>query len=122
MIVPNFELIALQNTITAYGQLEFGWDGYSGIAPTAKAITDAKLFLECLPEGFKIPVPMVASDGEISFYWRDTFQYLEVGFYGDDVFTFIFNTPSDRIGFDDLPITVAIVNANFVKCLKQISD
>jgi hypothetical protein len=72
-----------------YERLEAGWDGADDdIAPSRVAIDEAIHFVETLPPFVDLPEPMVASDGQVGFFWHDANLYLDIGFRGRGECTF----------------------------------
>ena len=61
----------LKSEIDAYGQLEEGWDGDSGVPPDEAQLSGAHNFLQAIPSGIPWPKPMLSHDGLIGFYWDD---------------------------------------------------
>lgn len=114
--------LVLINTINQYGKLENNWDGYGGICPKPETIIDAKKFLDLLPVDVNLPVPMVASDGEVSFFWRTPLSYLEIGFYGNSKYLGIYNSssPFSKEGFDAVELNQASFDFNVLPYLQEM--
>jgi hypothetical protein len=81
-------LDALIANLYEYLTLTPDWDGEGGVPPKASAVFEAERFLRLLPEGFPLPKPMVASDGEVGLYWKSPDLHAEVTFTGDGEFSY----------------------------------
>lgn len=72
------------------------------------AIDDAIQFLQQLQPGTAQPSVEVQFDGEIRLTWLKDFLELEVGFYGDD--TYSFSGKNDKLGNtitgDNIPVNI----------------
>ncbi|PPD56986.1 MAG: hypothetical protein CTY10_01195 [Methylotenera sp.] len=68
----------LKKQILSYSTLSDGWDGVGSLKPTQDAINTAEKFIELLPSGIPLPTPMLASDGEIGFYWDTESAYADL--------------------------------------------
>lgn len=64
--------------ILSYALLDKGWDGEGSLKPNQEAIEYAQAFIEMLPSGIPLPTPMLASDGEIGFYWDTESAYADL--------------------------------------------
>jgi len=65
---PKFE--ALRSTLHRYKSLTDGWDGDDSVAAKPEHIDALERILDLLPAGVQTPNPMIASDGEVGFYWK----------------------------------------------------
>lgn len=74
--------------LTSFMELKDGWDGYDGRAPSIDAIQDAISFAEKLNINMKMPKPMLSSDGEVGLFWEKDQNYIDVGFYGEKIYSF----------------------------------
>ena len=72
------------------------------------AIDDAIQFLQQLQPGTAQPTVEVQFDGEIRLTWLKDFLELEVGFYGDDTYSFF--GKNDKLGNtitgDNIPVNI----------------
>lgn len=57
-----------------------GWDGEGSRAATRASREAAEQFLETLPSGIPLPVPMMTHRGEIEFYWDLPTGYADMSF------------------------------------------
>ena len=73
----------LRNRICSYSQLQRDWKETENIAPSQRAIDDALRFLDLIPANAVPPRVAPAGDGEISFFWKQSGLYLDVGFRGN---------------------------------------
>ncbi|MNF91786.1 hypothetical protein D3C84_744010 [compost metagenome] len=70
--------------------LSAGWDGYTAKVPVSGAIDDAEQFTSNLlpSDGFTLPTVTAASDGEVNFSWKNSLGYIDLGFYGDQTYSY----------------------------------
>jgi len=75
--------------IREIGLYSKNWDGTGAIPPTVQAINDAENFLRALL-GMEVPTPHIslAADGEINFLWKLKDITLDLGFYGDQTYSY----------------------------------
>ncbi len=78
----------LADELAALKKLPQGWDGEGSVPPLAKALDDAKAFLDLLPPRAKLPRPIATADGEIELYWRTPTGYIDIGFGGDETISY----------------------------------
>lgn len=85
------------------GALPRGWDNYDGIAPTNQAIDDAETFAINHLFAFEKCMPEIspASDGEVNFCWRNEAGLLDLGFYGDGVYSYYAKLADGREFMED---------------------
>lgn len=57
-----------------------GWEGPGSVAPPASQIDAALAFVRSVELCFRPPEISLASDGEISVYWRNEDHYIDVSF------------------------------------------
>ena len=101
-----------------------GWDGYDGHAPTPEAIAQAKSFIATMPTDVRSPEVEPSGDGEINLVWRSDAAYLEVGFCGDQQFSFFGKTktaPEERL-FGDVPLSANRLPLGLHWLMKQFAD
>jgi hypothetical protein len=91
----------LNAKLESFGQLASGWDGYEGQAAKTRAISDAKTFIERLPQQSSLPRPSLAGSGEITLYWDSGFHYLEASFPGDGTYHYFCDEGSDPVDAED---------------------
>lgn len=61
----------------------------NSIAPKASAFEDARAFVLTLPlMQIDRPSIHVAADGEVNFEWKGPDFHIDLGFYGDDLFSY----------------------------------
>lgn len=65
---PKFE--SLRSALHRYRGLTDGWDGDDSVAAKSEHIDALERILDLLPAGVQTPNPMIASDGEVGFYWK----------------------------------------------------
>lgn len=73
----------LRERIGGYEDLSQDCSGPGAEGPNAKAVADARRFLDLLPRGIRLPGIAPVSDGEVNFFWKTPKVHLDVGFYGD---------------------------------------
>ena len=101
-----------------------GWDGYNGHAPTPEAVAQAKSFIATMPTDMRGPEIEPSGDGEINLVWRSAAAYLEIGFCGDQQFSFFGKTksvPEERI-FGDVPLSANRLPLALHWLMKQFAD
>ena len=78
----------LRAEIQAYANLTDNWDGEGAAAPPAQAVRDAIEFLGGRPDGIPLPLPEVASIGDVGIYWDEDGIFAEVQFGGDKAYSY----------------------------------
>jgi hypothetical protein len=96
-------LNALRRTLLGYLRLPDDWDGYGGRPARARAIVDAFLFLDVLPEDLRMPAPMLAGSGVVGLYWDGGAHYASVEFTGDGSYSFLTDSGHSYGGGEGLP-------------------
>jgi hypothetical protein len=96
------------------------WDGYGGEPATYASFSNAVEFVNRLPIRFNAPVSMLAGDGEISLFWKDSGCYLEVSFPGDNTYHFIFQNDYEQYASADIPLDGNGLDAAFIAYLDRI--
>jgi hypothetical protein len=68
---------------------KMGWDGFDGRPPSKEAVDEAEKFIISLSK-YNISEPSIslASDGEINFYWKNNDFLLDLGFFGEGVYSY----------------------------------
>lgn len=95
----------LEDIVKSYAELLPEWDGYHGETPKEETIKEALHFITLIPEEHKLPRTSVAGDGEVIFYWQYGQElYLELGFYGEDIYSYIFNSHKPNVGVDGVSL------------------
>ena len=79
---------ALRAELESYGNLRDNWDGEGATAPPMQAARDALAFLDHRPSGVPLPLPEVATVGDIGVYWDDGDTFVEVQFGGDRAYSY----------------------------------
>lgn len=94
----------LKSQIAGFLDLQNGWDGYDGVAPSASAIESAMSFLSLLEiQMAPSPVPMLSGDGEVGLYWDRSGIFLDVGFEEGGLLSFFAEGPDiGKVGMDDV--------------------
>jgi hypothetical protein len=95
--------------IRELGLYSENWDGTGAIPPTGQAINDAESFLRVLL-GREVTIPHIslAADGEINFLWNLKEIRLDLGFYGDQTYSYY---GKGKDGKEYLEDEVAIANS-----------
>jgi len=95
--------------ILSYIDLTEGWDGYEAIVPDKETINSTLSFLDIIKsEYFPAPKAMLANDGEVSLYWEVNGKYLEIGFDGENQFSYLIDSEDITKGEDDLVVDGSI--------------
>jgi len=104
----KLSLCKIERELESYLQLEDGWDGYGGEAPSKDSVFAAIGFLKKVKEsGYKLPKPMVSGDGEVGLYWDYADCYIDVGFEELGEMTFYAKDSYGEWG-EDHPLSVGI--------------
>ncbi|MCY4656010.1 MAG: hypothetical protein OXC80_04245 [Gammaproteobacteria bacterium] len=84
-------LISLRDKFVSYSELSDDWDYDGALAPHAKSITDAKLFINQIPEEVPVPYPEVGRMGDVGIFWKNVgvCKFAEIMFEGDGMMTYI---------------------------------
>ena len=82
------EEAGLREEIQAYASLTDNWDGDGATAPAAQAVQDAIEFLNGRPHRIPLPLPEVASIGDVGIYWDEDGIFAEVQFGGDQAYSY----------------------------------
>lgn len=84
-------------------QLENGWAGYESKKPDLRSLSEAAAFASRIFSAGHIIEPIIspATDGEISFYWENSYVTLDLGFYGDGSYSFYAKTEDGEEFFGD---------------------
>jgi hypothetical protein len=98
------QLESLKKEILKYRQLQPGWDGYDGVAPSLSSVIGAINFLTLVnQEAIDLPKPMLSGDGEIGFYWDQGSVFIDVSFDGGSVLSYYAEGPNvGSTGEDDV--------------------
>lgn len=93
----------LISRIRSLGELQPDWDGYGGRAPSSRCVLDAESFcvLHIATQLVISPEITAASDGEINFHWITERGLVDLGFYGDGVYSFFAKESSGKEHFGD---------------------
>lgn len=78
---------AVELELADYASLEDGWDGEESFAPSGTSLAQARLLLNYLPGGIPFPHPMLASDGEVGFYWDSTAAFADISIKPNGTFS-----------------------------------
>ncbi len=78
----------ITDLINSYKNYPANWDGYDGIPPLSETVNNTLEFIEKLPFNAKEPRPGVSGDGEISLFWESDDIFVDIGFLGDEKYTF----------------------------------
>ena len=93
----------LISRIRSLGELQPDWDGYGGRAPSSRCVLEAESFcvLHIATQLVLSPEITAASDGEINFHWVTERGLVDLGFYGDGVYSFFAKESSGEEHFGD---------------------
>ena len=78
----------LRAEIQAYANLTHNWDGEDAAVPSEQAVQDAIAFLDGRPDSIPLPLPEVASIGDVGVYWDEDGIFAEVQFGGDQAYSY----------------------------------
>ena len=113
----------LREEIRSYADFSDDWDGDGATAPCQQAVEDALAFLESRPLGVPLPLPEVATIGDVGIYWDRGGVFVEVQFGGDGAFSYYAELKQGRTiveeyGRDRLPLEGAWPE-DIVRLLRQ---
>lgn len=93
--------MSLERELYGYLQLEPDWDYNGGIVPQRDCIEAGCDILKKLKE-FELPAPksMLASDGEVCFYWKKDGRYIEIGIEDRSHFSYLIDNRQEPFGED----------------------
>lgn len=128
---PNFWFDINQSTtpisdkligkLISFLSLEKGWDGFSGESPSDEAVKNAIEFIQKLNTGLNTAIPMLSSDGEIGLFWRDQYNYIDIGFYGDGKYSLYASLSNgEELLMDDVNVDEEL-NEKLVSALSELS-
>ena len=78
----------LREELGSYAELTDNWNGEGGVAPPKEAVRDVISFLDARPDDVRLPLPEVASVGDVGIYWDEDGIFAEVQFGGDRRYSF----------------------------------
>ncbi len=111
---------SIEDKIYSYLDYEDDWDGYGGVAATAKAVVDANLFLRKLSFDIREPFSGLSGDGEIGIFWQFDNIFIDIGFLGEGTYT-MYAKDSEGIEYFkneiqlDEPLPEALINLITIK-------
>ncbi len=95
--------------IRELGLYSENWDGAGAIPPTSQAINEAEIFLRTLlVRDVTPPHISLAADGEINFLWKLNDIRFDLGFYGDQTYSYY---GKDKDGNEYMEDQVSIVSS-----------
>lgn len=103
--------IKMRTKVRKLASYQRGWDGFEGIAPAKEAIGEAESFISMITKNQILePYISLAADGEINFYWKNDDFLLDVGFFGEGVYSLYAKMTSGKeIIKDDLKLTAPLL-------------
>lgn len=105
----DIEYEKLNDELFSYKLLKNNWDGYNGIKPSDDIVNTAKLFLSTLKTNKTIhPHIMLSGNGEISLFWKNKKNYIEVSFDEKNKLSFFYELDKAVYGEDDIEISQTI--------------
>jgi len=117
----NVDKQKLLYTIRSYSTYEKNWDGYEGVPPKNKTISDTTHFLKHLPDNIKLPYAGLSGDGEINLFWDKDSIYIDIGFLGNNKFSYYARDNSGKeISGDDIVISDTLPT-ELINLIKTIS-
>ena len=107
--LPTHQEFELREEIRSYADLSDDWDGDGATAPCRQTVDDALAFLKSRPLGIPLPLPEVATVGDVGIYWVRGGVFVEVQFGGDGAFSYYAERKQGRTiveeyGSDGLPV------------------
>jgi hypothetical protein len=77
-------------SIRRLGSYASGWNGPESVAPTSAAIKEAEIFARYLCGIGPIVWPYISAsgDGEVNFYWKTQDWVIDLGFFGDGLYSY----------------------------------
>ena len=83
-----------------------GWSGLGSVPPKRESVEEAERFISIITKDNVLePYISLAADGEINFYWKNDDFLLDIGFFGDGVYSLYAKVRSEQeIIEDDLSL------------------
>jgi hypothetical protein len=83
------DLLAIAR-IRELGTYANGWNGPDSISPNRSTVEDAEIFARYLFSIGPIVLPYISAsgDGEVNFYWKTRDWVIDLGFFGDGLYSF----------------------------------
>lgn len=117
----NVDQQKLIYSIRTYSTYEKNWDGYEGVPPKNETINDTINFLKHLPGNTKLPYAGLSGDGEINLFWDEDNIYIDIGFIGDNKFSYYARNKSGKeISGDDISISGTLPD-ELIRLIKTIN-
>jgi len=102
----DIEYQKLNSELFSYTMLNNNWDGYNGIKPSNEIISTVEHFLNILKINKTIhPRIMLSGNGEISLFWKNKKNYIEISFDEKDKLSFFYELDKTIYGEDDILIS-----------------
>jgi hypothetical protein len=97
------------------------WNGYDGVAPSARTVFEARHVLGLVPNKFPVPHVMNAGSGEVAFFWEKGSKYLEIGFEGDGAYYYFSDGLDQDIQADACSVVTTVLPSNLLAALDTFS-
>jgi hypothetical protein len=82
------KLSFLKTELKSYTALTDGWDGVGSKKPSADQLAFALKLIDTLPASVPLPKPMLSSNGEIGFYWKNKKLLADIAIENNSSFSF----------------------------------
>lgn len=100
---------------------EINWDGYKGVSPSIQAQNNVQTFLDELPNNFVKPRIGVSGDGEVGLFWEQDQIYIDIGFMGDDKYSFYARDADGAEYFGDDILVSSSIDPKLLRLISQVS-
>jgi len=101
----DVEYQKLRSELFSYKLLKNNWDGYNGIKPSDDILNTTEHFLNTLKINKTIhPHIMLSGNGEVSLFWKNKKNYIEVSFDEKNKLSFFYELDKAVYGEDDIPL------------------
>jgi hypothetical protein len=95
--------IPLLDELTAYTDLQEGWDGPGSRPPSLRDIERAFAFVSALPSAIPLPKTMLSPSGTLGLFWDNGMVFADLQFEGDDVISlFTKNRENGREKYEEV--------------------
>jgi hypothetical protein len=111
------KLIANLNSYHFYNE---NWDGYGGIPALNQTVIDVTKFIENLSNNIIIPYSGLSGDGEISLFWKKANIFIDIGFIGDQTYSYFARDSMGNKYYGDEILVNSALPAKLLTVLESI--
>jgi hypothetical protein len=97
------------------------WNGYDGVAASARTVFEARHVLGLVPNRFRVPHVMSASNGDVAFFWERGSKYLEIGFEGNGAYYYFSDGLDQDVQADSCSVATTALPSDLLAALETIA-